>query len=58
MLRFEEYLRVNKLDNLMHEEENKSPRPYTYEDYYYRYGHQYMYYINATIAEQKNEKIF
>lgn len=57
MLKFDEYLRVNNLDNKIHEyQEDKAP--YTYDDYLYEYGKEYIRYVNATISKQNNEKIF
>lgn len=57
MLKFDEYLRVNNLDNKFHEYQEEKP-PYSYDDYYYEYGKEYIRYINASISSQSQEKTF
>ena len=57
MLKFDEYLRVNNLDNKIHEYQEGKP-PYTYDDYVYEYGKEYIRYINASLTSMKGEKTF
>ena len=57
MLKFEEYLRLNGLDNKVHEYQEGKP-VYTLDDYYYDYGKEYIHYVNACISATREEKIF
>lgn len=54
MLTFEEYLRVNQLDNKKYTDD----KPYTLEDYYFNYSQEYVRYANAFLADDKHGHIY
>lgn len=56
MLKFDEFLKVNHLDNQFDLDSEGNPKPWDVKEYEWRYKDEYLHYINASIEDMRYER--